>query len=939
MKRTLLFTAIILMPEYIFGQVSGNLPGDTSWGPGIVIVTGTVNANGHTLTILPGTTVKLNDNAGISVQGASSRIIADGEENNPIIFEASSNSWNHIDIWNSTGNVFDYCTFKDGSALDGNNRGGALLINSAGVTVTNCTFFNNKANDGGAISVVQSEPLIENCIFYNNAAVRRGGAIHIREDELSTTPPVTPFINRCKIYSNNAAETGGIHIANNTNALIQNSLIYSNTSTIDGGITTNTFDNISLGYVNIVNCVIANNTPHDVFFRGPVRSKAVNCIIWGSNQSVGYRAEDTALSDNLEYCAVQGVYHYMNGDIPITFFTQSFKLNSSNSAADGPNFINPLTDYSILSVSPCKDNGTSTNAPATDILGYSRTPPYDIGAYEVQRKFITWTGSERSDCMNTNNWSPQSLPGVSDDVRISNIGNAPVISAGTGHSYNLILEPSARLSVNEGASLTIAGSLILNSSAANNSGSFLNVGTVTGNVVYNRTIPDDGSTQLWHYISSPVNTTGIVSEKVFYPWNEVIGDWGDSTSSISPGIGYTVIGGGSISFIGSVQSSDFSVDATSPYNDVLTGNDYSSRSYVQGDGNSHITRSYSNYGGGGFNLLGNPFTSSLRISDTDGISNNDFLSANLDQFDPNYVAVYIYNGNSYGYIGSSTGWSTNDPAQITGTSDVQVGQAFFILAMNDYAEFIFNREMQVHNTTVELLKSSGSDTRWPGIRLKVRKGETEPSTLIVYDPGMTVDLDPGYDVGFISGGADIEIYSHLPTTGNLNYTRQALPLSGADSVIVPIGIDSRTGGDITFSADAITFKSYRYLLEDRQAGMFIDISNREYKTTLSPETYGTGRFYLHTAYAGRRNTRSSGSPVNESTEVRIWTYGHDVIIKGPVNPGSLCEIFNLQGQIVLSVNLVGEEINTIPTNSNIRGTYIVRVSDGAEVHSTKIIIR
>ena len=104
--------------------------------------------------------------------------------------------------------------------------------------------------------------------------------------------------------------------------------------------------------------------------------------------------------------------------------------------------------------------------------------------------------------MNTNNWSPQSLPGVSDDVRISNIGNAPVISAGTGHSYNLILEPSARLSVNEGASLTIAGSLILNSSAANNSGSFLNVGTVTGNVVYNRTIPDDGSTQLWHYISS-----------------------------------------------------------------------------------------------------------------------------------------------------------------------------------------------------------------------------------------------------------------------------------------------------------------------------------------------------------------------------------------------------------------------------------------------------
>ncbi|MCK7531790.1 MAG: hypothetical protein MZV63_12580 [Marinilabiliales bacterium] len=54
-------------------------------------------------------------------------------------------------------------------------------------------------------------------------------------------------------------------------------------------------------------------------------------------------------------------------------------------------------------------------------------------------------------------------------------------------------------------------------------------------------------------------------------------------------------------------------------------------------------RSWDNYGGGAWNLLGNPFTSALKITDEDAIIDNDFLS--LNEFsDPSYVAVYIYNG-------------------------------------------------------------------------------------------------------------------------------------------------------------------------------------------------------------------------------------------------------------------------------------------------------
>lgn len=951
---------------------------------GTVYVVGKINVN-STLNIDPGTTIIISFGKEFVVNTLGS-ISARGTESSPIIFKARELTWGCIRFMTSTiGSEFTYCTFENGRSSSGYNDGGAIRIlqspdisftscsfksniavdyvieespgdddagggaiyasSTTGLTIEDCSFIANSAEDGGAIVLFDVDCEITGCTFEKNRATKsdgRAGAIFVHAGFAYNI-----LIDRCKVYSNSTPDrTGGIHFDTGSGGTVQNCLIYSNTSTIGGGVSMGNNGAITDGTVNILNCVIAENIPCDVTFRTSVGFSVRNSIMWGSDASVSYipgHGGGAPLASNLINCAVQGATDRSGNQIDIEqTFINSFKLNASNNEPDGPNFVNPLTDYSILAVSPCKDKGISTDVPTTDILGYARTVPFDIGAYEVQRKLLSWTGAVNSEWMRNDNWSPASIPESSDDVRISDVVNSPIISSGKiGQSYNLIIESPAELTIETGGSLNAAGSVIINSSSTNNSGSVINQGTVIGTVVYNRLIPIDETTQLWHYISSPVVTNSFVSAKEFYPWNEVAGDWGSPVSSLLSGVGYTVIGGGSVSFIGTLQSLDFTVDATSPYEDVLSGTDYSGRDYVddEDDGHSDATRSYSNYGGGGFNLLGNPFTSSLRISDTDGNINNDFLGANQSKFDPNYVAVYIYNGNLYRYIGNSTGWNppSIDPEEMTGTSHIQVGQAFFVLAMNDYAEFSFNREMQVHNTTVPLLKSSGSDKRWPGILLKVKNGEKESSTLVVYDPGMTVNLDPGYDIGFISGGADIEIYSHLPTTGNVNYTRQALPLSGADSVIIPIGIDTRTGGEVIFSADAITFKSYRYLLEDRQAGRFIDISKREYKTTVAPETYGTGRFYLHTAYADRRNTQC-GLPVNESAEVLIWTYGHDVIIKGPVNPGALCEIFNLQGQKVLSVNLTDGELNTV-TASNIRGTNIVRVSDGAEVHTAKIIIR
>ena len=190
--------------------------------------------------------------------------------------------------------------------------------------------------------------------------------------------------------------------------------------------------------------------------------------------------------------------------------------------------------------------------------------------------------------------------------------------------------------------------------------------------------------------------------------------------------------------------------------------------------------------------MGNPFTSAMNAAT--------FIAANAGSFDPYYQALYVFDGLSgvYKYTAAET------PGYQGGGSYgnyVQSGQGFFVLALYDGIVFNFNSGMQVHNSNVALLKSATTEGVWPGLQLKVKYSSNESLTTIVYNSEMTAGLDPGYDVGQFSAGLDVEIYTTLAAKDNsVNFARQALPVSGADTIIVPIGINLEKGGDVTFSA-------------------------------------------------------------------------------------------------------------------------------------------
>jgi hypothetical protein len=558
----------------------------------------------------------------------------------------------------------------------------------------------------------------------------------------------------------------------------------------------------------------------------------------------------------------------------------------------------------------------------------------------VNNPVDTWLGgtSAWNDDLNWSGGVPDFETNV---VIISSAANQPVISSVT-------TADCSNLSINPGASLTIE------STGVNSTGSLIVHGTGTGTLTFNRYLRPENNRGERHFFSSPVegqsigsfitgNTSGEpASSKAagLWEWNEINGQWPEislSAGSFMPGKGYNLAqssgNDGLFAFTGTLATT-LSITATAPYDNTVP----------------RYTEQRDPWGGGGWNLLGNPFTSSMRVTDEDpdgddGNNENDFLGRNLNSFDPSYQAVYIYDGTvgehgTYYYIAKPVPFTDlitgDDPAFTDFESKyVQAGQGFYVLANYDNVTFSFTREMQAHNTGVTMTKSAKTEESWPGMHLKVKSGDSESYTTIVYNEKMSLGLDPGYDVGQLSSGQDVSVYTTLAEKDNsVNFSRQALPMDDSDKTVIEVGIDSEGGGEMTFSAYTVPIGNKKFWLEDRVTGIFTDLTTKSYNVTLPAKTYGTGRFFILASAntpSGIKQPESNGD-----TGIRIWTSKNSVIIKGSVNERAICEIYGLEGQMISKTILDDGEVNTVTLPAASSGFYIVRVIDGEKVTTKKI---
>ncbi len=328
------------------------------------------------LIIEPGVVIKFNTKEMFLIDGC---IIAEGTEDNPILFTALDNSvkWGGIG-WDqtSTSNVpssIKHCIFEYAYAYDleniyGYNCGGAIRVNTYDqIEISHSTFRYNLADKftvnnpcGGAIVLGACSVPISHCIFHDNTSCW-GGAI-------AMTAGASPVIDNCLFYNNAATyDDGG-----------------------SGGAILVYLD----CYPHFVNCTFADNDANS--FGGAVEielggeTSFTNCIFWGN--TAGNEGDQINVWDPAN--SLLNVY-YSDVEEGLNGISPGFQGDYIENIASDPvftttgEFLYTLDEY----LSPCIDSGTMDPlylptgwiCPSYCLLGNPRIsgPEIDMGCYEA----------------------------------------------------------------------------------------------------------------------------------------------------------------------------------------------------------------------------------------------------------------------------------------------------------------------------------------------------------------------------------------------------------------------------------------------------------------------------------------------------------------------------------------------------------------------------
>jgi len=436
------------------------------------------------------------------------------------------------------------------------------------------------------------------------------------------------------------------------------------------------------------------------------------------------------------------------------------------------------------------------------------------------------------------------------------------------------------------------------------------------------------TTNAWHIVSSPVSGQKIDNFLAMNPnvaaddgsgvrammdYNPVVNDW-----------------------------NKYFIDGANGDNELETGKGFSMRTYADIEVTFSGTLQTGNQSATGlipekWNCIGNPYTSAIGIN-AKSISTDDFLNANAivsQNLDPSYGAIYVWdNGDEfngvwgkYTIISNTLGYGSED------AFDVQQGQAFMVKMNIGKTSVSYNSGMQIHEPGLGLKSTNGV---WPSIKLEVDANMMTSSTLIAFNNSMTKGLDPTYDAGLLKGGADLAIYSRLVEDNGVSFAIQALPLNGFKSMIVPIGLDFKTGGKVLFSSQSINLPmDYQVILEDKFSKTFTDLSSNRYETEIAANSITTDRFQLHIS------SQTTGANINQiSDDLSAYAIRNvEIRVNGQVSSHAIATLYDIQGRVILVKNMEEGSLNVLKTPNIKTGIYMLFVKDNNKVQSFKIPVK
>jgi len=450
---------------------------------------------------------------------------------------------------------------------------------------------------------------------------------------------------------------------------------------------------------------------------------------------------------------------------------------------------------------------------------------------------VTWTASVSTDWNTAGNWDTGEVPTSSDDVVIPNVLGVlqdPIIASGEVQEINnLTIESGAAVFIgprsgSTGATLKVNGDVDNEGSirmqddssfalmgSYSGSGSFSNSRTVYGDLSYSvYSIPfSDGSLALLN---------GVFS----YEYNNESGEFDalPFSTATTAGKGYFVsLSGGSSSFTLGFGGTPIDEDV-----DIA------------------ITQGTSD----DFNLVGNPYTAAISVSDFLANSNNATNTTGVvylwDDGGANtgserlgdYITV-----NSMGTVGTDD--LGDGTSGIKGESvfngNITTMQGFFVEAAAN-GNVSFTQDMQVtgNNADANFYRVVENRTK---LKLSLVKDGIAKSTLIGFDENATFGEDYGLDAKKFRVEETFSIYS---MRDEIAYAIQALPTLQTEHVIIPLAIDIPEEGEYQLFVNELLNlpTNYSVYLRDEVSGLSYNLSEEMTINFASSITSSESRFTL-----------------------------------------------------------------------------------------------
>jgi uncharacterized delta-60 repeat protein len=593
-----------------------------------------------------------------------------------------------------------------------------------------------------------------------------------------------------------------------------------------------------------------------------------------------------------------------------------YNFNNLTAAADENN-----AGQTVLTDEAGSNNGTLTNfALVGTTSNWTAQSSVVSGACSgtIDCNSINWTGASSTDWNTVGNWNTLTVPTASNSVVISSLPvNQPHVTLGPATPAlcnNLTIASGATLTVDAGKALSVggtvtnAGTILINANATG-IGSLITLGTITGAGAFQMEqylLGDGGATPngVFQYVSSPVagatsNTFNALGDNKLWSASEATQLYTAIEDDITP----LNVGEGYVARVGANGVSTHSGTAFNTSTINISG----------------LTRTGTTATNRGYNLIGNPYPSSVNWNNATKTNVEPTLWYRTHT-SGDAMTVDTYNATS--------GFGTDNSYRGTdATGIVPPGQGFWVRVEDGETSgsVSFTNAMRSHGSQASIYKQAAEEGT---VRLHLSNGSISDETIVYFN----TDATDSYD-DFDSQKMWMNELPQLYT----NVGEDSLTINGLFSIetntIVDLGYKAPAAGDHTITASSITLAEEVWL-EDRLLNTFQHLNqNPVYAFATDAGNIGD-RFALHFGMMAVGIGRDAINGV--STHVFAADGVVNVSVGNDITTGTIT-ILDMAGRTVQTAAINGSR--TAVATDLTTGIYLVRVETAQGTETHRVMLR